>query len=67
MKIRLKSAVSKVTLEGTISPDVLVTTLNPDIVIIDKNSKSLNIFELTVPGETRIQTAHTLKYEKKPT
>ena len=42
----------------------MVTTLKPDIVIIDKKSKSLNIFELTVPGETRIKTAHNLKYEK---
>ena len=49
---------------GTVPPDVLVTTLKPDIVIIDKKSKTLDIFELTVPGETRIQIAHNLKYEK---
>ena len=35
-----------------------------DIVIIETKLKSLNIFELTVPGKTRIKTVHTLKYEK---
>ena len=49
---------------GTIPPDILVTTLKPDIVIIDKKSKTLDIFELTVPGETRINIAHNLKSEK---
>ena len=49
---------------GTIPPEVLVTTLKPDIVIIDKRKKTLDIFELTVPGENRIETAHNLKMEK---
>ena len=49
---------------GTIPPSVLVTTLKPDLVIFDKKAKSVDIFELTVPSETRIQTAHRLKYEK---
>ena len=49
---------------GTIPPDILVTTLKPDLVIIDRKSKTLDIFELTVPGETRINTAHDLKFEK---
>ena len=49
---------------GTIPPDVLVTTLKPDLVIIDKKQKSIYIFELTVPGEMRIITAHKLKLEK---
>ena len=49
---------------GTIPPDVLVTTLKPDLVIIDKKQKSIHIFELTVPGEMRIITAHKLKLEK---
>ena len=49
---------------GTIPPEVTVTTLKPDIVIIDKSRKIINIFELTVPGETRITTAHKLKMEK---
>ena len=49
---------------GTIPPEVTVTTLKPDIVIIDKSRKIINIFELTVPGETRITTSHKLKMEK---
>jgi hypothetical protein len=35
----------------------------PDIVIVDQKSKSVNSFELTVPGESRLDTAHTLKME----
>ena len=42
----------------------MVTTLKPDLVIIDRQRKSLEIFELTVPGETRISTAHNLKFQK---
>ena len=49
---------------GTIPPEVAVTTLKPDIVIIDKRRKNIHIFELTVPGEKRINTAHKLKLEK---
>ena len=48
----------------TIPPEVAVTTLKPDIVIIDKRRKNIHIFELTVPGEMRINTAHKLKLEK---
>ena len=33
----------------------------PDIVIVDSRSKSVHIFELTVPGEARLDTAHRLK------
>ena len=49
---------------GTIPPEIMVTTLKPDLVIIDRQRKSLEIFELTVPGETRISTAHKLKFQK---
>ena len=42
----------------------MITTLKPDIVIIDKKSKLFEIFELTVPGELRISTAHNLKLAK---
>ena len=38
--------------------------LKPDIVIIDKKSKTLDIFELTVPTEHRIKTANELKFQK---
>ena len=36
----------------------------PICVVIDKNLKTLHIFELTVPGEGRLSIAHTLKSEK---
>ena len=49
---------------GTIPPSILVTTLKPDIVIVDRQAKTVKIFELTVPGETRLEVAHRLKYEK---
>ena len=49
---------------GTIPPSVLVTTLKPDIVIIEKSTKKVTVFELTVPAEHRIETANKLKQEK---
>ena len=49
---------------GTLPPDVLVTNLKPDIVIIDRKSKAVEIFELTVPGEHRIDISNKLKTEK---
>ena len=49
---------------GTIPPNLVVTTLKPDIVVIDKSCKTVSIFELTIPAEHRIKTAHELKYQK---
>ena len=49
---------------GTLHPSLDVTNLKPDLVIIDKKCKSVNIFELTVPKETRIRIANTLKMDK---
>ena len=43
---------------------LVVTNLNPDIVIMKKKAKTLAIFELTVPGETRITAAQKLKLKK---
>ena len=43
---------------------MLVTTLKPDIVIIDKISKNVPVFELTVPAEHRLEISHKLKQEK---
>ena len=48
---------------GTIPSSLVVTVKKPDIVIVDQKCKSVNIFELTVPGETRLDTAHKLKTE----
>ena len=50
--------------KSTIPPNAVVTTLIPDIVLIDEKTKSLEIFELTCPAETRIDIAHLLKVEK---
>ena len=41
-----------------------MSTLKPDIVIIDKKTMSVNIFELTVPGELRLDIANSIKMEK---
>ena len=49
---------------GTLPPQLVVTPLKPDIVILEKKTKTLAIFELTVPGETRIATAHRIKLQK---
>ena len=49
---------------GTLPPDIIISPLKPDIVVVDTTKKSVNIFELTVPGETRILEAHRIKTEK---
>ena len=50
--------------QGTIPPQILVTNLKPDIVILDQKKQTVNIFELTVPYERRIEISHKLKMEK---
>ena len=55
---------SKTPAGGTIPPSVVVTNLKPDIVIIDKEKKTVDIFELTCPSEARIDTANKLKSNK---
>ena len=42
----------------------MVSNLKPDIVIVNKNEKTVSVFELTVPGEQRIEAANKLKSEK---
>ena len=49
---------------GTLPPSIVVSNLKPDIVIVKKSEKTVSIFELTVPGEQRIEAANKLKYEK---
>ena len=49
---------------GTLPADVIVSTLRPDIVLLDRKKKDLGIFELTCPGEQRIEIANSLKKEK---
>ena len=48
---------------GTMPSSLVVTVKKPDIVIVDQKSKSVHIFELTIPGELRLDTAHRLKAE----
>ena len=49
---------------GTIPPDIVVTAERPDLVIVNKSTKEVQIYELTVPFDNRIQAAHELKIEK---
>jgi len=49
---------------GTIPPDIIVTSERPDLVIINRGERTLYLYELTVPYETRIDAAHELKAEK---
>ena len=43
---------------------MMVTPLKPDLVIIDQKNKAVEIAELTVPFETRLEISHKLKTEK---
>ena len=45
-------------------PEAAVTNLKPDLVILDRKTRTLSIFELTVPNESRIEVSHNLKAEK---
>ena len=50
---------------GTIPPALCVTNLKPDIVIVDEHTKTLHIYELTMPLSRNIEERHvekTLKY-----
>ena len=49
---------------GTIPVEVCITPLKPDITIIDKKSKTFNIFELTCPLEPNIKKRSSQKSEK---
>ena len=49
---------------GTLPASLIVTNLKPDVVILDQKNKTAAIFELTVPGETRIEIANRLKMNK---
>ena len=59
----LNTVIQKQSGKGSLGHPV-VSTLRPDIVILDKIKKELNIFELTVPAESRIKISHSLKYQK---
>ena len=43
---------------------MIETNLKPDVVIIDRYKKSIDIFELMVPGESQLEMSNKLKSEK---
>ena len=49
---------------GTIPPSLCVTNHKPDIVIIDNNTKTLHIYELTMPLMSNIDARHQEKSNK---
>ena len=49
---------------GTIPPALCVTNLKPDIVIMDSQTKTLHIYELTMPLSRNIEARHTEKTRK---
>jgi hypothetical protein len=49
---------------GTIPATMTVTALKPDIVIVNEKSKTVEIFELTVPFETNIKARNKFKTDK---
>ena len=49
---------------GTVPPEICVTNLRPDVVVVEEESKRIQIFELTMPGEHRIDESNRLKSNK---
>ena len=45
-------------------PHLLVTTQKPDLVIINRMEEKMDIFELTVPLETKMLNVNTQKMNK---
>ena len=49
---------------STIPTDILITNLKPDMVIINRQNKTLILFELSVPFETNIDSTHSYKIDR---
>ena len=49
---------------GTIRADLCPTLEKPDLVLIDEKKKTVDLFELTVPGELRISESNKLKADR---
>ena len=49
---------------GTLPPNIVVTDQIPDLCIINNKTNSVEIFELTIPQEKRIEDAHRYKTGK---
>jgi hypothetical protein len=48
----------------TIPPDILPTQQRPDLVLINLATKSIVVFELTIPYDRNIDAAHNRKLDK---
>ena len=63
--LKFSDLAGKTTSNGrTIPINICITTLRPDITVLDKKTKSFNIFELTCPLETNIGKRHSEKTNK---
>ena len=49
---------------GTIPIDIFVTAQRPDLVLVDRQLNKIVLFELTVPWDRNVQTAHDYKMGK---
>ncbi len=49
---------------STIPTDILITSQKPDLVILNKQSKSIYIMELSVPFERNIEDTHKRKMDR---
>ncbi len=49
---------------STVPTDRVVTNQKPDIVIVDRENKKVTFFELTVPFDTNIRSAHERKLDR---
>ena len=49
---------------GTIPPHVTTTSQRPDLVIVNEREKQIIIFELSVPWDSNINSAHLFKLNK---
>ncbi len=49
---------------STVPTNIVITSLKPDLVLVDDESKSVVIFELTVPFDSNIDSANDRKQTK---
>ena len=49
---------------GTIPPHIITTSQRPDLVIVNEKEKIVIIFELTVPWDSNVNSAHLYKQNK---
>ncbi|MCP3851345.1 MAG: hypothetical protein GY694_14045 [Gammaproteobacteria bacterium] len=49
---------------GTLPPHIITTAQRPDLVLLNEVDKSVILFELSVPWDSNIDTAHNYKQNK---